>query len=70
MIAGRIAPLPLAARNYTDLSTGKPGTIYFLESSGSRRFGGGADNTLSRFVLEGSPSLEAHRLSPSPEPFA
>src|SRR5579872_3727316 len=34
-IAGRIAPLPLPPRNYTDLSTGKPGTVYFLESTGS-----------------------------------
>jgi tricorn protease len=51
-IALRMAPLPLPPRNYSDLSTGKPGTIYFLETTGSRRFGGG-DNTLSRFVLEG-----------------
>ncbi len=54
VIAGRIAPLPLPVRNYTDISTGKPGTIYFVESSGQRRLGGGGgDNTLSRFVLEG-----------------
>ncbi|HTV08565.1 MAG TPA: PDZ domain-containing protein [Candidatus Aquilonibacter sp.] len=53
-IAGRIAALPLPAASYSDLSTGKPGTIYFLESSGgSRRFGGGGGNTLSRYVLEG-----------------
>lgn len=52
-IALRMAPLPLPPRNYSELSTGKPGTIYFLESAGSRRMGGGNDNTLSRFVLEG-----------------
>ena len=54
VIAGRIAPLPLPPRNYTDLSTGKPGTIYFMESAGQQRLGGGGgDRTLSRFVLEG-----------------
>lgn len=52
-IAGRMAPLPLPPRNYSDLSAGKPGTVYFVETTGSRRFGGGGDNTLSRFVLEG-----------------
>ena len=41
VIAGRIAPLPLPARNYTDLSTGKPGTIYFLESDRIAALGGG-----------------------------
>jgi tricorn protease len=53
VIADRIAALSLPPRNYTDLSTGKPGTIYFLESTGQRRLGGGGDVTLSRFVLEG-----------------
>jgi tricorn protease len=54
VIAGRIAPLSLPPRNYRDIATGKPGTVYFLESSGQQRLGGGAaDNTLSRFVLEG-----------------
>jgi tricorn protease len=52
-IAARVAPLPLPSRPYSDLSTGKPGTIYFLESSGSGRFGGGGGATLTRFVLEG-----------------
>lgn len=55
VIAGRIAALTLPPRNYTELSTGKPGTIYFLETTGQRRIGGGGagDTTLSRFVLEG-----------------
>ncbi len=54
-IAVRIAALPLPPRNYSDLSAGKPGTVYFLESmtqDGLGR-GGGKDHTLSRFVLEG-----------------
>jgi tricorn protease len=52
-IAGRIAPLPLPPRDYQELQTGKPGTVYFLEAAGSGRFDGGEGNTLTRFVLEG-----------------
>ena len=53
VIAGRIAPLPLPERAYSDLQTGKPGTLYFLEGEGGGPFvGGGGGATLSRYVLE------------------
>jgi tricorn protease len=53
-IAARMAPLPLPARAYAELTTGKPGTVYFLErAGGSARFGDGDGATLTRFVLEG-----------------
>jgi tricorn protease len=51
-IAERIAPLPLPERDYSELQAGKPGTLYFLESESSGRFGGGGGDTLSRYVLE------------------
>ena len=51
-IGVRIAALPLPPRDYSDLATGKPGTIYFVEIPVSGRFGNGA-GMLSRFVLEG-----------------
>ena len=51
-IARRIAALPLPPRFYRDLQTGKPGTIYFLESEATGRFGGDHGETLSRWVLE------------------
>ena len=53
-IARRITPLPLPARFYTDLQTGKPGTIYFTESEATGRFlGAERGGTLSRWLLEG-----------------
>ena len=52
-IALRIAALPLPPRAYEDLSTGKPGVLYFLErAGGSGRFDEGGGATLSRWKLE------------------
>ncbi len=52
-IALRIAALPLAPKAYDDLSTGKPGTIYYLErTDGTGRFDGGGGAVLSRWKLE------------------
>lgn len=52
-IAHRIVALPLPPRFYSRLRTGKPGTIYFLESTSTGRFGGGEGDTLNRWLLEG-----------------
>jgi tricorn protease len=52
-IAARIVAMPLPARHYTGLGTGKPGILYFLEDEG-RQARGETDErgaTLSRFVL-------------------
>ena len=68
-IARRIAPLPLPPGFYTALKTGKPGTVYFLESAATGRFGGSHGGTLSRWVLEGrkteklAEKVEAFQLS-------
>ncbi len=51
-ITSRIAAMPLPPRDYTDLATGKPGTVYFREIPVSGRMGNGS-GTLSRFVLDG-----------------
>lgn len=52
-IARRIAPLPLPARFYHTLQTGKPGAIYFLESDATGRFSDDRGSTLNRWVIEG-----------------
>jgi tricorn protease len=53
-IAARIIALPLPPRGYESLSTGKPGTLYFLESPFQQNEGGqGGAPTLNRWVLEG-----------------
>jgi tricorn protease len=51
-IESRIVALPLPAQVYTALSTGKPGTVYFLTNAASNRFADREAGTLSRFVLE------------------
>ena len=51
-MAHRITALPLPPRFYSDLKAGKPGTLYFLESTAAGRFGGGGGDTLNRWVLE------------------
>ncbi len=52
-IAHRIAALPLPAGFYSDLKTGKPGTLYVLEATGAGRFEDSHGATLNRWLLEG-----------------
>ena len=52
-IARRIAPLPLPAGFYSELKTGKPGTVYFLEAAATAHSEENQGDTLSRWVLEG-----------------
>ncbi|MEI9984221.1 MAG: PDZ domain-containing protein [Aliidongia sp.] len=50
-IANRIVALPLPARRYVGLATGKPGVLYFAEDEERRRSTEEEGATLSRFVL-------------------
>jgi tricorn protease len=49
-IGDRVVALPLPPRSYTDLATGKEGTLYLLEDGG--RFGSDRGQTLTRFELK------------------
>ena len=53
-IAGRIAALPIPARDYRDLQTGKPGVLYFVanEEEQDPDGDGPPDGVLTRWVLE------------------
>jgi len=52
-IQGRIVALPLPAKNYDLLETGKPGVFYYLEAPSIPEPGAtGDDATLNRYVLE------------------
>lgn len=52
-IMSRVVAMPLPARNYAALSTGKPGVLYFLESErGGPDDDGRGEGVLSRYVLE------------------
>jgi len=52
-IQGRIVGLPLPARNYDSLQTGKPGVFYFLEGDAiPDPNAAGPNATLNRYVLE------------------
>ena len=52
-IARRIAAMPLPPGFYSDLKTGKPGMLYYLEASTGGRSNDEHGQTLNRWVLEG-----------------
>jgi len=51
-IGQRILALPVPARHYTELVTGRAGQVYLMETAGGRGQGGGGGATLSKFDLK------------------
>ena len=51
-IAARMVALPLPARRYQALATGKPGILYYSEAVGEGDDNQGPTTTLTRYVLE------------------